>query len=521
MTEERKAKKKVPAPKKARASGKPSKASRAVPESLRAYDDKRRFLMTPEPPPELGAPTDKPLFVVQKHSASHLHFDFRLEHAGVLKSWAIPQGPTLDPKVRRLAIQTEDHPVAYRDFEGVIPVGEYGGGSVMVWDRGEYSLVSSFEDSVRDGKLDIVLHGQKLKGSFALVRTKERKQWLFIKHQDAHVRRGEAHTPNDRSALTQRTMQEIAEEQSAVWHSRMRNKKAAMPGRLDGFSPMLLTAVDQLPEGDAWQYEPKLDGYRVIAFVTPQGSTLMSRNGVDLTATYPSLARELTRVFSPEVMVLDGELAMTHDGTTLGFEAIQRQQGLPTLFVFDLLLQAGQGLLSQPLWRRQQLLKEAFQRNNSPQLVLSDVLSGSKEQVLAEATHRGWEGVVAKQKESAYEPGVRSLRWVKYKLAHHDLFYVAGLVLQPNEKSFRSLAVARGDASKGLVFAGYVGGGLVEEVRVLLTQKLLLVKRGTPAIAIDELREPIVWVEPCVRVGVRYREILSSGHLRQPILVER
>lgn len=498
----------------------------ALARTLQDYDEKRKFNLTPEPPGKLGKvrrPAKdklKLLFVVQKHSASHLHFDFRLEHEGVLKSWAIPQGPTLDPKVRRLAVEVEDHPVAYRDFEGIIPVGQYGGGSVMVWDHGEYEVIGDFAAGHTTGKLDLMLHGSKLRGSFALVRTKQRKQWLFIKHSDEHVQRGSVHSPNDRSALTQRTMHEIAEEQSSVWQSRNRHPKMRSHDRIDGFSPMLLTPVDQLPVGSEWQYEPKLDGYRVVAFVTQKGSTLLSRNGVDLTLTYPSLARALTEFGAGRTLVIDGELVMTHDGVSLGFEAIQRNQGTPTLFAFDLLLAEGHGLLQLPLHERHQRLNTLFAGIQHPQLRLVGVLKGSAEEVLQQATQLGWEGVVAKRKASTYAPGVRGMNWVKHKLAQRLDVFVVGVVVKRGEKAFRALAVALPDPQRGLVFAGHVGGGLDEGVRTILTQKLLSVKRDKPAIEVGDIRPDTVWVEPCVRVSVRFREISSEGHLRHPILVD-
>src|SRR3989454_5869720 len=298
--------------------GKRAKAAEAA-APLSEYSAKRTFEATPEPAPALAPGTGPLLFVVQQHSARQLHYDFRLECDGVLKSWAVPKGPSLDPTQRRLAVQTEDHPYDYASFEGVIPPGQYGAGEVIVWDCGVYSPdesgATSFDDrgqaerEVREGlnkgKLSIQLRGEKLKGSFALVRTKDAKQWLLIKHKDRFAAAIDV-TAQNRSVLSGVAVEELKVVPAhRIPASQLvpSDEIEAMPAKLD---PMHAEPGDTAFNRADWMWEPKLDGYRVLAFIEGEGVKLRSRRGLDLSGTFPGLCAELGKQTEGS-MVLDGE----------------------------------------------------------------------------------------------------------------------------------------------------------------------------------------------------------------------
>ncbi|MGA9422700.1 MAG: DNA polymerase ligase N-terminal domain-containing protein, partial [Rhodanobacteraceae bacterium] len=330
---------------------------------LSEYSAKRRFEATPEPGPNVPEGGAGPLlFVVQQHAARQLHYDFRLECEGVLKSWAVPKGPSLDPNDKRLAVLVEDHPYDYASFEGVIPPGQYGAGEVIVWDCGVYSPDeggTSFHDRaeaerrVREGidagKLGIQLRGEKLKGSFALVRTKDAKNWLLIKHKDRFVTT-DAVTARDRSVLSGVAVKDL----KIVPVQRMPAKRLVPSGKIAAmpaaFAPMQAEVADAPFDDPDWMWEPKLDGYRVLAFLDERGARLRSRRGLELAGGFPRLVAEL-REQSGHGMILDGEIVAFDAGGKPSFNALQNRVHLKTehdiaaadrtaptlLFAFDLL----------------------------------------------------------------------------------------------------------------------------------------------------------------------------------------
>ena len=350
----------------------PSKKARALPRALGAYSAKRAFEATPEPAPAAAPDRSGPLlFVVQQHAARKLHFDFRLEAEGVLKSWAVPKGPSLNPADKRLAVPTEDHPFDYASFEGVIPEKQYGAGEVIVWDCGAYSPDEGEEYFFHDraeaerrvlaglekGKLGIFLRGVKLKGSFALVRTSDRKQWLLIKHKDRFVDTADI-TARGESVLSGMTVELLKRrpprERIAAAELAPTGPPEALPAKL---APMLAESRDApLTEPD-WRYEPKLDGYRVLAFVDRDRVVLRSRRGLDYSGVFPDIAAELGRQLVG-TMVLDGEIVAFGPGGRPSFGALQdraqmktpreiaaAEQATPTAYVcFDLLHFAGVNL---------------------------------------------------------------------------------------------------------------------------------------------------------------------------------
>src|SRR5664279_4134495 len=295
--------------------------SRMAKNALKEYSAKRTFTATPEPPPVLPAAGGGPLlFVVQQHSATRLHYDFRLECDGVLLSWAVPKGPSLDRNEKRLAVHVEDHPYDYGSFEGVIPPGQYGAGEVIVWDCGVYSpdeggatwfhdrarAEREVRDGLEKGKLSILLRGEKLKGSFALVKTKEAKQWLMIKHKDRFVTDVDV-TLRNHSVLSGKTVAELKflpVKRIPAAQLAPAGKVEAMPAKM---SPMLAETGDEPFHRAEWMWEPKLDGYRVLAFVDERGVKLRSRRGLDLSSQFPRLVAELAGQ-AVDGMILDGEL---------------------------------------------------------------------------------------------------------------------------------------------------------------------------------------------------------------------
>ncbi len=310
---------------------------------LKEYSAKRTFTATPEPPPAVPAAGGGPLlFVVQMHSATRLHYDFRLECDGVLLSWAVPKGPSLDRSEKRLAVHVEDHPYDYGSFEGVIPAGQYGAGEVIVWDCGVFSPdeggVTYFHDraqaereireGMEKGKLSILLRGEKLKGSFALVKTKEAKQWLMIKHNDRFVTTKDV-TQRNRSVLSGKTVTEM----KFLPVTRMPAAQLAPAGKVEPMpakmSPMLAEAGDAPFHKADWMWEPKLDGYRVLAFIDGSGVKLRSRRGLELASKFPRLVAELAQQ-TVNGMIIDGELVAFDASGKPSFAALQDRAQLKT-----------------------------------------------------------------------------------------------------------------------------------------------------------------------------------------------
>src|SRR2546425_277512 len=397
---------------------------------LADYAAKRSFDATPEPAPAALAPRKGPLlFVIQQHAARRLHYDLRLECDGVLKSWAVPKGPSLDPSEKRLAAQTEDHPFDYASFEGVIPAGQYGAGEMIVWDCGVYSpdeggtwfhdreeAERRVREALEKGKLGFLLRGEKVKGSFALVRMADKKNWLLIKHKDRFVAATDP-TALDRSVLSGVNLddvkavpvQRIAAEQLAA-----HGAPEAMPAKL---APMHAELGDAPFDHADWMWEPKLDGYRALAFISDKGVSLKSRRGLELGA-FPRLEAELAKQ-AVNAMVLDGELvAFDADGKP-AFNAMQNvQPNTPVVFYcFDLLHFAGLNLRKAPYRDRRRWLAQCLLPSPLVQLVHA---SEEGKALHKAALESGLEGVVGKHKASVYEAGERSSSWLKVKATQSD-----------------------------------------------------------------------------------------------------
>jgi bifunctional non-homologous end joining protein LigD len=511
--------------------------------NLSEYSAKRAFDATPEPAPAVSAERSGPLlFVIQQHSARNLHYDLRLECDGVLKSWAVPRGPSLDPSEKRLAVQTEDHPYDYASFEGVIPPKQYGAGSVIVWDCGVYSpdeggtwfhdrpeAERQVREGLEKGKLSFQVRGEKLKGSFALVRTKEKKQWLLIKHKDRFVSTDNV-TAMDRSVLLGAAVEDlkvVPAHRIAASTLVPSGKIEAMPAKL---APMLAEIADAPFNRDDWMWEPKLDGYRVLAFIDEKGVKLRSRKGLDLAKHFPALAAELAQQNAGS-MILDGELVAFDTSGKPSFGALQDRaqlktereiaaadQGMPVVFcAFDLLHFAGVDLRKAPYRDRRRYLAQCLMPSPRVQLVHA-VEDGVALSVAA--VESGFEGVIGKRKTSAYEPGRRSSAWLKVKTTHSADFVVGGYTSGKGARAaLGSVLVGYWDKSK-LRFASHVGSGFDDRTLAQVKARLEPLRRKTNPFAEDpELNAPTTWVEPRVVAEVSFQSWTDDGHLRAPVFL--
>jgi bifunctional non-homologous end joining protein LigD len=497
--------------------------------SLVEYQRKRDFAKTPEPAGH-PQPTGQNRFVVQKHWATRLHYDFRLEMGGVLVSWAIPKGPTLNPAERRLAAHVEDHPVDYFDFEGLIPKGEYGGGTVMVWDWGTYELeeATTPEEALRRGEIKFRLNGQKLKGRYALVRTRSDKDWLLIKKRD------EAADPNfdieslSYSVKTGRTREQIEAGQDAVWSSRRdegggridleQAEQAPMPQTLE---PMKATLVKEAFDNDRWFFEVKWDGVRVLAFVDNGTARLQTRTGHSANDRYPELAG-LSRAVNLKQAILDGEVvALDPDGRP-SFQLLQNRgrEAAPIQYViFDLLYADGRLLLKVPLEDRKRLLQNVLRQ--SATFRVSDHVVGSGRAFFAAAQKKRLEGIVAKLRDSPYQPGVRSHAWLKIKALLQQEVVIGGFTApRAGRKYFGALIVGVYEDGR-LVYTGHVGTGFTEQTLKSVYEALKpLVRKtcpfeGTPPHA----NEKPTWVKPQLVGEVKFGEWTRDGRMRQPVFL--
>ncbi len=504
--------------------------------SLQKYQAKRRFAETPEPRGQKQPSRGALRFVVQKHAARRLHYDLRLELDGTLKSWAVPKGPSLDPDDKRLAILVEDHPLDYRSFEGTIPAGNYGAGTVMVWDQGTYHARQTTDrteggellrQGLEKGHLTFVLNGEKLRGEFALLRLKrgDAKDWLLIKKRDQFASTSDVRD-QDRSVLTGRSMEEITEGLPST-NSRTGRKavrldlsdapKAKMPHYI---SPMLATAVDQAFDRKGWLFEVKWDGYRAIAEVEQDRVRLYSRRLLSFEKRYPSVVRSLERL--GHEAVLDGEIVVVDAAGKPDFQLLQNYlkngEGQLVYYVFDLLYLDGHDLRNLPLVRRKELLRKILPE--LPSVKFSDHVEEHGVAFFEAVAGQGLEGILAKEGASRYRAALRSHSWLKLKIGSRQEAVIGGFT-QPKggRKNLGALVlgVYEGD---DLVYVGHAGGGFteasLEHVRAQLDP---LIQDACPFKKKPKTNAPVRWVRPELVCEVAFQKWTQDGNLRQPIFL--
>jgi bifunctional non-homologous end joining protein LigD len=503
--------------------------------TLQTYRAKRRFAETPEPK---GAKSRKAgwRYLIQKHDATRLHYDFRLELDGVLKSWAVTRGPSLNPKDKRLAIRTEDHPVDYGSFEGVIPPGNYGAGTVMLWDRGTWEPIGDPHEGLDAGKLVFRLRGARLRGEWALIRLRTRRierqePWLLIKAAD-----GQADEDRDllgqfdTSVETGRDLPAIAADETSRVHVSNRTarkrpasrrpskrKRGALPALVE---PELAMLVDEVPTGENWLFEIKFDGYRILTAASGDEVRCYTRNGLDWTARFGALPDAIAKLDLDRAL-LDGELVAIDEDGRSNFSALQEGlsrggKGL-SYFVFDLLFEGGRDLRPLPLIKRKERLRKllAAAGKQAP-VFLSDHVATDGRSMLRTLCRKGFEGIIAKRADRPYRSG-RGRDWLKIKCAFEQEFIVVGYTRSEKNRPFSSLLLAVNEKG-ALRYVGGVGTGFGAREFAELSRRFQRLARKTPAAAgavPTSVRRRAHWLEPRLVAQIGFAGFTGDGQVRQ------
>ena len=517
-------------------------------ESLKSYREKRDFRRTPEPAGKACAGRKGPVFVIQKHDARRLHYDLRIEVNGVLKSWAIPKGPSTDPAEKRLAVATEDHPMEYAEFEGSIPKGEYGAGEMIVWDTGHYRNITEkngksipVEGAIEHGHLAIWLEGQKLRGGYALsrFRREKREQWLLVKMKDEEA------DPDDdllvtqpESAISGLTVKDLREDgekanspgrlQRAIKSvealtAKKSGTEKAMPARIE---PMLALLSEMPSNPEDYTFEDKWDGIRAIYYWDGKRMRLESRNKLDMTHRWPEL-KQLGKVFGPEPVILDGEIVALDEKGRISFSLLTRRMHLaskPTAelmrsapivyMIFDVLYFHDRLLMPLPYTNRRRILDEMKLASDHWQVPPSSEGNGADQ--LKAALENDLEGIVAKMSESPYRPGTRSKAWLKIKGVHRQEFVIGGWVPVKGDvkRGVGALLVGYHEKDGQLAFAGKVGTGFKDTDRTDLQERFDKITRDRNPFSSSVRERNLIFVDPVTVAEVEFREWTPDGRLR-------
>ncbi|HEY4651177.1 MAG TPA: DNA ligase D, partial [Pontibacter sp.] len=492
---------------------------------LNKYNQKRDFSETPEPEGKAEKHKGQLRFVVQRHQASTLHYDFRLEMEGVLKSWAVPKGPSMNPADKRLAMQVEDHPYAYRTFEGDIPEGNYGAGHVAIWDEGFYSSVETDDPAegkklllqgLENGSISFVLEGKKLQGAFSLVKMKNRQEgaWLLVKKKDEFAvpdaYDSEAHLSNIPAAAPKKNPG------AKVPKAKPAAKKATMPHHI---VPMMAKLTDGPFDGNDWIYEIKWDGFRAVAEVQNGNVELYSRNGKSYGETYKPILESLKQL--GQNAVLDGEIVVLNDEGYATFQQLQNYQNTPSehlyFYVFDLLYLNGEDLRDLPLLERKKRLEELLQEE-LPAVRYSDHVVGNGVAFFKEAQRKNIEGIMAKKADSPYRTGKRSSEWLKIK-THLRQEVVIGGFTEPKGKRKHIGALLLGVYEDGkLTYVGQSGSSFnTRSLEALKTKLDKLVQPESPFVGKVKPNAPATWVKPELVAEITFAEWTKEGIMRQAI----
>ena len=474
---------------------------------LATYRQKRNFSKTPEPQGGRASQTTKLLYGIQKHAARRLHYDLRLEYDGTMMSWAVPKGPSFDPAEKRLAVKVEDHPIEYTRFEGTIPSGEYGAGNVLVWDIGTWAPLGSVKAMLADGVLKFEIFGERLRGRWVLVRMHDdENNWLLIKEKDGTEK------PGDKDKVVKQ------------WTKSVLNSTLVQKLGDQSLRPQLATLAKEPPEGDDWIHEIKFDGYRILASLRSNTVTLTSRNGLDWTNRFKSIAASLGSVLH-EGDKVDGEVVVIDDTGRSDFSALQSwlsdgEGPNPVYMVFDMVESDGHSLLERPLIERKgELLKRLGQPGRDRQIRYSEHVEGHGPDFFREACKSGLEGVVSKRKGSPYVQR-RSAAWIKSKCSDQDDFVIGGMTQpQGSRTGFGALLLGKFDQNGKLKYVGKVGSGFKERTISDLYSRLVASKSQEPHFENPPKTPRVTWLNPQYYAVVKYSETTSQGILRHPVFL--
>jgi bifunctional non-homologous end joining protein LigD len=510
-------------------------------QGLKEYEAKRKFAQTPEPAPAPGPEGHRLIFVVHKHAARRLHYDLRLELEGVLKSWAVPKGPSLNPAEKRLAVRVEDHPFAYKDFEGVIPEGNYGAGSVIIWDRGFYHHPAPQErkdseklllEGLEQGNFKFVLAGEKLQGEFALVKTaQDDKSWLLMKKKDSHATTEDI-LAKSRSVVSDKTLEEIAAAIPAGPFSQKPLNQIYRREALEAedlgdapvkpmphsIQPMLATLVKEPFDHPEWLFEVKWDGYRAIAEIQDGQVSLYSRKQISLAKKFGPITASLQKLGFDAI--LDGEIVVVDDQGRANFQMLQNYQksagGHLVYYVFDLLFFHGHALTNLPLIRRKTLLKKILPTDQH--LKFSDHTWKEGRLFYQVVREKGVEGILAKHSQSLYRMGKRSRQWLKMKTQLVQEGVIAGFT-EPRggRKYFGSLVLGVYEGDE-LIYIGHSGGGFgAANLQEIYERLLPLVQKACPFKTEPVTNAPVTWAKPELVCEVVFAGWTEEGLMRQPV----
>ncbi|MHB8846318.1 MAG: non-homologous end-joining DNA ligase [Nitrospirota bacterium] len=510
--------------------------------ALKEYTAKRKFERTPEPAPGREAGEGGLRFVVHKHAARALHYDLRLELDGVLKSWAVPKGPSLDPSLKRMAVMVEDHPLEYKDFEGLIPEGNYGAGSVIIWDRGTYRYPSApdeeenrklVQEGLRKGNLKFVLDGEKLHGEFELVRMgRDGTSWLLMKKKDRYAGH-DGILKENRSVVSHKTLEEMLTERSAKAFSRTKKDQIRIHEALEmedlqsapvrpmphGITPMFASVAREPFDHPDWIYEVKWDGYRAVAEIRDATVSLYSRNGVSFNKRFSPVAEAL-RKYGSDAM-LDGEIVVVDDQGLPDFQSLQHYQagsGHLLYYVFDLLYFRGHDLTGLPLVRRKEILQRTLP--SLPGVRFSDHVGREGVLFFKAAREKGLEGIIAKHSQSTYEPGSRTRQWMKVKTTQTQEGVIAGFTGPGGSRKYFGSLVLGAYEGGTLVSIGSVGSGFSAKDLQTIRERLdPLVRSECPFSAEPETNAQVTWVRPDLVCEVSLAGWTGDGSMRQPVFL--
>ncbi|HMS64378.1 MAG TPA: DNA ligase D [Ignavibacteria bacterium] len=505
--------------------------------TLSLYKQKRNFKNTPEPSETSSLKTGKLKFVIQKHDASHLHYDLRLELDGVLKSWAVPKGPSMDPSDKRLAVQVEDHPLDYGNFSGIIPEGNYGAGVVEIWDKGTYLPVnpSKINDvkllrtMLKKGDIKFILNGHYLKGEFALVRMNDGKEknWLLIKKKDEFAE--ENFNAGDLSPVRlykKKSDNKKSSKASGINNTDLKkiNKKSDIEKEWKEIrKPMLAKLSEKVVDDPDWLYEIKYDGYRAVSKINNGKAEMISRNGVSYNKLFTSLINELENV--TDEVVLDGEVIIENKKGIPDFQLLQNyirtKKGKLKYYVFDILFLNGHKLTGFKLLNRKELLVDFFDKYKFKDILLSEITKGNGSRMFKSATKKGYEGIIAKDMKGLYYPGKRTESWQKVKTLMQQEAIIAGYSLPLKSRKYFGSLILGIYENKDLKYIGNCGTGFTDESLKELYEKLKPIESSEMPFKIKPVirgnKGKSVWVKPILVCDVKFSEWTNDGHMRHPV----